>query len=171
MGYFKMITKSQTWQCPKTANYQIICVAGGCSAAYSSDGSNYIPPVAGKTTSFGNYVTADNGELATVYSSNENGVNGYTLNGRTYGTVNVRSNSVVSNNFWGVTAGTGYGGGGASFVNNMNGGNCGNIMIGECTINEGNHVACTVGEGGKTSEEGDWVMGNGKSGVIVIREV
>lgn len=50
MAYFKMITATDTWTVPATADYQIICVAGGNGAGTSA--------APGGDTSFGSYCTS-----------------------------------------------------------------------------------------------------------------
>lgn len=162
MGYFKMITESQSWTCPKTAEYQIICVAGGCSGRSAQDTTKQ--NIAGGATSFGSYLTASGGLANVTAGSSANGVNGYCLNGNLYGTIN--PNNVFADSIWG----TGFGAGGAGHYNSpaVPGGNCGNMNMGIFNITQGANVSCTIGQGGARGTTGASV---GFDGVIVIREV
>ena len=73
MGKIQYIEASQNWICPKTGSYKVICVGGG--------GGNG----AGSTTSFGTYLSARGGDIATIAESTAllglGGTGGYTING------------------------------------------------------------------------------------------
>lgn len=155
MGYMKVIESSTTWECPKTGSYKIICVAGGEGGAASQGVKAY-----GGSTSFGGHLTASGcwGGHDTNDSTNNTIIkiprNGYTF--LNYGGLDyAEPDSEALKMYQSI----GYGGGG----NGIYPGGCGKLKMTIVTLNEGDTVNCTVGEGGS----GDYSAG--KPGVIVIQ--
>lgn len=64
MQHVYRIKSSQTWTCPKTGPWKVICVGGGASGGIIVGSSSIIPlQQAGGTTSFGNLLSALGGQV------------------------------------------------------------------------------------------------------------
>lgn len=115
MGYLKTIENNTTWKCPKTATYEIICVASGTPD----------DEIANNPTSFGEYCTAYG-----TWPGSSNSYNGYTFN--SYG--DIFSGAAGTNHKT-----IGYGAG------VVNGSLLGKLNIAISDIKKDTEVICTVG--------------------------
>lgn len=178
MQYSYWIETSQTWTCPKTGAWKIICVGGGASGgavAIEHFGTATIKrtpfQATGGTTSFGSYLSAAGGQRGMQYTSDPNsvysGYNGYTgVANNLYGTqLQFSGMNYVSIGFPGV----GYGAGGSSKQKNISSsgftvsnsetsatlygvpGFMGKIKTIITDITQNTNVACTIGKGGLVS--------------------
>lgn len=168
MQYIYYLEESQTWVCPKSGRWKVICVGGGSSGTFGySNGSDdgWMYPVYGESTSFGNYLSAVGGEAITafnVYSKPDiaNGIGGYDL---------FQYGGAGSDRLGGHdgTAGYGYGAGGGAkkakvrYTGSSSGiltiypvsGECGGIRTGTFDLNINESIICTVGKSNIINED------------------
>ena len=173
MPYLKVIETTQTWVCPKTGFYKIICVAGG-SGGNCSSGANYdwFRGTPGGVTSFGSKLTSSGvgfgggvsgsygsflyggggggGYTFSEYGGNgaspANGVNACSKNGgmaTRYSTANL---AVFKTTPHSLGNGAGYGGGGGGCSGG--GGVSGSLIASIFSLTEGESIPCTIGAGG-----------------------
>ncbi len=175
MAYMKIIEETTNWTCPKTADYEIICVAGGQGGAGRTSSGEAVYGVIGGSTSFGNYITVTGAWGDTNKQKACGGMGGYTL--FAYGGVGSAggSNTTTSPSAnGGANGGTGLGygaGGGCANAVNSGGGGCGKLKTTFVTINKDTVVNCVIGKGGLGGVGTESTGLSGVDGVIVIREV
>ena len=194
MPYLKVIETTQTWTCPKTAEYKIIAVAGGSGGNIYAGGTNYdwYKGSPGGVTSFGSLLTASGigpsgGSAGNSYCGGGGG--GYTF--LDYGGSGGGSNNSPVKNGGGAAfaygatlpvgfrsgsphhtqSGAGYGAGGGGGLGA--GGAGGKLNIAMVTMTQGTQIPCTIGAGGAgavyPTDGSCGAVGN--DGVIVIQEV
>ena len=172
MQYLHYIEESKSWTCPKSGIWKVICVGGGgAGSAHNSNTASAIG-TSGKTTSFGNYISAVGGISGEDINGGSNhtrveatpafGINGY--NGAAeYGSPS------------GDYIGTGYGASGGAYSKNFltsNAGLPGSVKSTIIDIDEGTSIPCTIGAGGsvaKTGTDPDTNAWPGKSGAIIVQ--
>lgn len=148
MVYCETIEESKTWTCPKSGIWKVICVGGGGagSAKPNTSGSTVeVNGEAGKTTSFGSYLSAKGGasggsgyKTKALFHS-ETPINGF--NGAT----------VYGSECSSTTTGCGYGASGGAY--SKAGAFCsagwpGEVKNAIISFQKGDAVACTIGAGG-----------------------
>lgn len=175
MKYLEWIKESKTYICPKTGIYKIICVGGGSSGCGIYISKNYYLSHDGKTTSFGNFISADgasHNQLTSGFKdevSGQGGYDGINYGSSPFGLVNTSSTNsrLGADSAKSFDKGTGHGfgaGGGAisgrfSFSPNASAsatdvnltptfGYCGKMESTIIDLTEGQSIPCTVGKGG-----------------------
>ena len=194
MSYLKVIDATQTWVCPKTADYKIICVAGGGggNCSYNAQTPEYFFGIGGSPTSFGNLLTASGsgssggdgsgsgliapggggGYTFADYGGNGSSSSGSpaTKNGGAAHSLTNPPSSIYSTAGHTMGSGSGYGGGGGGCGGS--GGNGGRLVLLVTTIAVGVQIPCTIGSGGAGAmTPSNWRGAKGNDGVIVIQEV
>ena len=175
MVYSEIIKLSKTYTPPKSGIYKIICIGGG-GAGYADVTTAAITSEAGKTTSFGTYISANGG------ASGENVVN---LNGT--GTAsNLQTTErggfdSGKNGFDGACAygassgaaiGYGYGASGGAYATNNTkyiSGQAGEVASIIMELDKSDVVACTIGAGGKGSAGSYAYAWGGADGAIIVQ--
>ena len=172
MQYIYYLEESQTWVCPKSGRWKVICVGGGSTIAHVCKQTGCTSGITcnGESTSFGNYLSVNGGSITFFGSPNadtSNGIGGYDL--FQYG--GSGTDRLGGHN---GTAGYGYGAGGGgirvssckymyksdswiALIASLNDhytvpGECGDIktITIDLIINE--NVVCTVGKGGELTK-------------------
>lgn len=174
MQYLHYIEESKSWTCPKSGVWKVICVGGG-GAGYV-DGTKATTSEAGKTTSFGAYISANGG------ASGENVVK---LNGT--GTAenlqtsekggfdsgkNGFDGACVYGASSGAAVGYGYGASGGAYANNNTkyiSGQAGEVASIIMELNKSDVVACTIGKGGKGGAVPYTYAWSGSDGAIIVQ--
>ena len=173
MPYLKVIETTQTWVCPKTGFYKIICVAGG-SGGNCGTGANFdgFRGTSGGATSFGSKLTSSGvgfgGGTSGAYGSyayGGGGGGGYTFseyggngaspsysvnacskNGGMVVIYSTANSAVFRTTPHSLGNGVGYGGGGGGC--NGGGGVSGSLTASIFSLTEGESIPCTIGAGG-----------------------
>lgn len=192
MSYLTVIENTQTWTCPKTATYKIICVAGGTggNCLYNASTPNYAVGLGGTPTSFGSLLTASgvggsggNNNSGTSSAGGGGGYNfidygghgagdggGSSRNGGPWGVMSNPPGATYSNVDHNIGSGEGYGAGGGGCGGH--GGPGGKLIMILSDITIGTQIPCTIGAGGNGAAGPTGYYGaKGKKGVIVIQEV
>ena len=190
MKYVEWIKESKTYTCPKAGVYKIICVGGGASGGIIGSNGKMIG-FAGSATSFGGILSADGGTVTTnSIAAIAGGQSGY--DGVNYASspllATTDSNCLIAiggNSVAGIETGHGYGaGGGASgstiqykvggtsnFINMLPAsGRCGKMESTIVDLNEGQIVACTIGNGGTVELTDDDIKSFMDAGTSIILE-
>lgn len=169
MQYIYYLEESQTWVCPKSGRWKVICVGGGSTIAYVSSQSGCTSGITcnGESTSFGNYLSVNGGSItffgsANNYNDESNGIGGYDL--FQYG--GSGTDRLGGHN---GSAGYGYGAGGggiglsslqyfsvdrwasSGYVCTVPG-ECGDIKTITIDLSINENIACTVGKGGELTK-------------------
>lgn len=185
------IEESQTWICPKAGRYKVICVGGGASGGFYYNYNNVTEktiPVPGKTTSFGDVISADGGMSAWDYATGVASVSGYGgYDGFNYGgcgvlgadkTATCNGNATIPAYTGGTaTSAIGWGAGGGAAPTSASGnagsgciaGRAGKIKTTIVLIDENENIPCTIGAGGIASESAHANVASGADGVIIIQ--
>lgn len=177
MVYCETIEESKTWTCPKSGIWKVICVGGGGAGSAHNAAVVLAIGTSGKTTSFGNYISAVGG----ISGEDINGGSNHTRAANTpaFG-INGYNGAAEYGSPSGDYIGTGYGASGGAYSKDgaiSNAGLPGNVKSIIIDIDAGTSIPCTIGAGGSVTKTG---TGNdsakagtnawpGKSGAIIVQ--
>ncbi len=146
--YSETITANKTWTCPKSGIYKVICVGGGGAGSAKSGTSSSTVEAngeAGKTTSFGSYLSAKGGASGgSGFKTKEQYHGGEPING-------FNGAAVYGEVCFGVTTGCGYGASGGAFNKDSSfcsAGQPGEVKSAIISFQKGDTATCTIGAGG-----------------------
>lgn len=174
MIYCETIKSSKTYTPPKSGIYKIICIGGG-GAGYA-DTANVIASEAGKTTSFGAYISANGGASGeNVVKLNGTGTAEY-LQPNEKGGFDSGKNGFDGACVYGASSGAaigyGYGASGGAYAKSNTkyiSGQAGEVASIIIELDKSDVVACTIGTGGKGGAGSYAYAWGGADGAIIVQ--